>query len=205
MLNTTLFEVVENIWPTLIVFATILILTRIYYLKFNTKSFTFYKEVLGLFFILYLIILFNLLSEIELYQKGVNLLPIAMTLREALNDSSYLNYVIANTLIFIPFGYFISSYIEAKKIGSICLISLISGLAIEFIQLKIIGSFNIDNILEYFIGGVVGFLLYIGLTAIKKHLPGLFQNDFLYNVVAIAIVVFIILYFLGVISFGWLS
>ena len=43
MLNTTLFEVVENIWPTLIVFATILIVTRIYYLKFNTKSFTFYK------------------------------------------------------------------------------------------------------------------------------------------------------------------
>ena len=91
MLNETLFAVVENIWPTLIVFATILIVTRIYYLKLNTKSSTFYKEILGLFFILYLIILFNLLTEIELYKKGINLLPIAMTLKEILNDSKYLN------------------------------------------------------------------------------------------------------------------
>ena len=205
MFNKTLFQVVENIWPTLIIFATVLIIVRIYYLKTNTKSFTFYKEVLGLIFILYLVVLFNLLGEIEVYRKGVNLLPIAMSLKEALNDSAYLNYIISNTLLFIPFGYFISSYIGAKKIGSICIISLITGLAIEFVQLKVIGSFNIDNILEYFIGGVVGFLLYIGLTAIKKHLPGLFQNDFLYNVVAIAIVVFVVLYFLGIISFGWLS
>ena len=116
-----------------------------------------------------------------------------VSLKEALNDSAYLNYIISNTLLFIPFGYFISSYIGAKKIGSICIISLITGLAIEFVQLKVIGSFNIDNILEYFIGGVVGFLLYIGLTAIKKHLPGLFQNDFLYNVLTLAIIAIIVL------------
>lgn len=205
MLDTTLFAVVKSIWPTLSVFAIILIITRLYYLKLNNKSFTFYKEVFGLVFILYLIIVFNLLSEIEIYQKGINLLPIAMTLKEVLNDSSYLNYIISNTLIFLPFGYFISSYISAKKLGSICVITLVTGLAIEFIQLNVIGSFNIDNIIEYLIGGIIGFLLYIGLTAIKKHLPGLFQNDFLYNVVAIAIVVFVVLYFLGIISFGWLS
>ncbi len=204
MLDTTLFKVIENIWPTLAVFSVVLIITRIYYLKSNGKSLVFYKEILGLFFIIYLVVLFNLLKEIELYKSGINLLPFAMTLNEALNNSKYLNYIFSNILLFIPFGYFISNYIGAKKLGSICIISMITGLAIEFIELKVVGSFNIDNIIEYLIGGIIGFLLYIGLTAIKKHLPGLFQNDFLYNVVAIAIVVFVILYFLGIISFGWL-
>ncbi|HOP65853.1 MAG TPA: VanZ family protein [Bacilli bacterium] len=205
MLDTTLFQVVKGIWPTLVILSTILILTRIYYLRLNNKSFSFYKEILTLLFIVYLIILYKLLNEIEIYRNGVNLLPFVMSLNESLEDINYLNYIIANIIIFIPFGYFISSYIGAKRIGSISVITLITGIVIEFIQLQEIASFNIDNILEYLIGAILGFSLYIGLTAIKKHLPGLFQNDFLYNIISISIVVLVVLYFLGVISFGWLS
>lgn len=205
MLDATLFQVAKDIWPTLTIFAIILIVTRVYYLKINKKEFIFYKEILSLLFIVYLIILYTLLSKIELSTKGTNFLPIVLSLNEGLSSTKYLNYIISNILIFIPFGYFISSYIGAKKIGSICVITLLTGMAIEFIQLQMIGSFNIDNIIEYFIGGILGFLLYIGLSAIKKHLPGLFQNDFLYNIISIALVVLVVLYFLGIISFGWLS
>ncbi len=205
MFNSTLFQVVKSIWPLLTVFATILIITRIYYLKLNGKAFTFYKEILALLFVIYLIVLYDLLVKIEVSPKGVNLIPFVNSLSALTTDTNYLSYILSNAIIFLPFGYFISSYIEAKKIGSIFIITLLTGIVIELVELQVIGSFNIDNIITYLIGGIVGFLLYIGLTAIKKHLPGLFQNDFLYNVVAIAIIVLVALYFFGIISFGWLS
>jgi len=203
--NNTLFQVVKSIWPLLTVFASILIITRVYYLKLNGKSFTFYKEILALLFIIYLIILYDLLVKIDVSPQGVNFIPVVNSLNAFLTDSNYLSYILANAIIFIPFGYFISSYIEAKKIGSIFVITLLTGIVIEFVELQVIGSFNIDNIITYLIGGILGFLLYIGLSAIKKHLPGLFQNDFLYNIISIAIIVLVVLYFFGVISFGWLS
>lgn len=205
MLNSTLFQVVKSIWPLLTVFATILIITRIYYLKLNGKSFTFYKEILALLFIIYLIVLYDLLVKIEMSPEGVNFIPVINSLNHISDNHNYLSFVISSAIVFLPFGYFISSYVEAKKIGSIFIITLLTGVVIEFVKLQTIGSFNIDNIITYLVGGIIGFLLYIGLSAIKKHLPGLFQNDFLYNVVAIAIIVLVALYFFGVISFGWLS
>ena len=203
MLKGVLFGIINDNWATLVVFAVILIVARIFYLIVNGKEFVFYKEILSLLFIVYLLVLSTLLNKIEL-SKGFNIMPIANSLKIALDSSKYLKYIISNAVIFIPFGYFISAYIKAKKIGTITLASLICGLAIETVQYATINSFNIDNVIEYMIGSIIGFLLYIGLTAIKKHLPGLFQNDFLYNALCIAVVILLILYFLGVISFGWI-
>ena len=67
----------------------------------------------------------------------------------------------------------------------ILFISLLTSLTVELVQLKIGRSFDIDDILLNVVGSIIGFLLYIGLTAIKKHLPRFFQSDTFYNILFI--------------------
>lgn len=204
-MNNVIVSIVKDVWPMLTIFVVVLVVTRLFYLRLNKKEFVLYKEVLALLFIVYLLILFNLVTNTDLKGLGVNLIPFKEILRHSLNSKEFFNNVIGNIIIFIPFGYFISSYVKAKSLGPISIITVITSLCIEMVQLKIGRSFDIDDIILNTVGSILGFLLFIGLSAIKKHLPGLFQNDFLYNLICIVLVIAIILYFLGIISFGWLQ
>lgn len=204
-MNNIIVNIMNGIWPMLIVFIVVLIATRLFYLRLNGKKLVLYKEVLTLLFIVYLLILFELVTTTDLQGSGFNLIPFREILRYSLNSKEFFSNVVGNILIFIPFGYFISSYINAKSLGPITFVTLITSLSIELVQSKIGRAFDIDDIILNTIGSILGFLLFIGLSAIKKHLPGLFQNDFLYNLICIVAVLGIILYFLGIINFGWLQ
>jgi len=127
---------------------------------------------------------------------GINLVPFTEILRYDVGSDLFIFSVLGNILIFLPFGYFISYFIQAKKIWPILFVSLITSTTVEFVQLQIGRSFDIDDIILNTIGAIIGFLVYIGLTAIKKHLPAFLQKDFIYNLICfiiIAIIVFIII------------
>ena len=83
------------------------------------------------------------------------------------------------------------------------IISLVTSLTIEFVQYRIGRSFDIDDIILNVVGGILGFLLYIGLNAIKKHLPEIFQKDIVYNLIVIILVALAILSYFGIYKFGW--
>ena len=68
----------------------------------------------------------------------------------------------------------------------------------EFVQLNIGRSFDVDDILLNVLGGLLGYLLYIGCSAIYKHLPGVLKNDGLYNIICLIIIVIMVLYLLSV-------
>ena len=48
---------------------------------------------------------------------------------------------------------------------------------LEFVQLNIGRSFDVDDIILNVLGGIIGYLLYIGLTAIHNHLPKVLQKE----------------------------
>ena len=50
-------------------------------------------------------------------------------------------------------------------------------------------SFDIDDIILNCIGGIVGFLLYIGLSAIQRHLPEFLRRDSIYNLLTIILII----------------
>ncbi len=199
-----LTSVIKENWPMIAVLTVTFIITRIYYFRINNKEFTLYKEILSLVFIIYLVLLFDLTIGLTTGNDS-NFIPFTDIVSNCLTVKSLFNNILSNILLFIPFGYFISSYIKAKNIGSISIISLVVSSCIYLISWKINKTFDVDNIILATIGGIIGFLLFIALGAIKKHLPGLFQSDFLYNIICLAIIVAIILYFLGIISFGWIK
>ena len=193
----------HGIWPILTIVIIVLITARIAYVVSHKEKFCFYKEFWTLFFLIYILLLFQLLTTTEInHSGGINYVPFTEIMRYKVGSKLFIYNVLGNIIIFIPFGYFISSYIKAKKISLPFLVTLIVSASIEFVQLKIGRSFDVDDIILNVLGGVIGYLIYIGLTAIKNHLPKFFQRDLFYNLICLVVVVLLVLYYFGYIKLG---
>ena len=191
-------ESVNNMWPMLTIFLVIIATVRITSLKVNNEKFDFYKEFTNLLFIIYILLLYELLTRSELNTvSGYNLVPFTEIFRYEIGSASFYLNVIGNIIIFIPFGYFISTYIKPSKILPILIVSVISSTTVEFVQLCIGRSFDVDDILLNALGALIGFLFYVALNAIKKYLPGIFGKDIIYNVLCFIILILMVLYLLG--------
>ncbi len=203
MILNTFKEALLNVWPMLVIFLVVLVAIRISYLKINNEKFIFYKEFANLIFIIYVLLLYELLTSTELNTSGgLNIVPFTEIFRYKIGSSLFIYNVIGNILVFVPFGYFVSSYVKASKISHILIISLVTSLTVELVQMQIGRSFDIDDIILNVVGSIIGFFLYIGLSAIKKHLPKIFQKDILYNILCIVLSIISIFYFLKLIRFG---
>ena len=200
----TVQNTISSTWPMLVIFVVILSTIRLTYLSIHKEKFIFYKEFLNLIFIIYVLLLYQLLTNVETNTSGgYNLIPFTEITRYEVGSKLFMYNVIGNIVIFIPFGYFVSGYIKASKVSHILAVSVISSLTVEVVQLQIGRSFDIDDIILNVCGAIIGFLLYIGLCAIKKHLPKFLQRDFVYNIVCIALTILIVLYFLKIMGIWW--
>jgi len=189
---------INNIWPMLTIFLVIIACVRIAAIKSSNEKLIFYKEFSNLLFIIYILLLYELLTRSELNDvSGYNLVPFTEIFRYKIGSSSFYFNVVGNIALFIPFGYFISSYIKPKKILPILIVSAISSATVEFVQLCIGRSFDIDDIILNTLGAIIGFLLYVAFNAIKKYLPGIFGKDIIYNIICFILLGIIVLYLLS--------
>lgn len=201
MIWTVINKTLNNTWPMLTIFLVVLVTSRIVYLSQHREKVHFYEEFIKLVFVIYILILYGLLTNTEINNNGgMNLVPFTEIFRYEIGSDLFIFNVFGNILIFLPFGYFISHFIKAKKIWPILFVTLITSGTVEFVQLQIGRSFDIDDILLNVVGAISGFLLYIGLTAIKKHLPAFLQKDFIYNLLCFIIIAVIVIAILN--SFG---
>ncbi len=191
-------QAVDNMWPMLTIFLVVVATVRIAAIKSNNERLVFYKEFFSLLFIIYIFLLYELLTRTELNGlSGYNLVPFTEIFRYKIGSEAFYFNVIGNIVLFIPFGYFISSYIKPKKILPILIVSVISSATVEFVQLCIGRSFDVDDILLNTVGAIGGFLIYVSLNAIKKYLPGIFGKDLIYNILSFIILIVMVLYLLG--------
>ncbi len=204
MIVDTLSSALASIWPMLIIFLVVIVAIRVSYILINHERFVFYKEFLNFIFIVYALLLYKLLTSTEMNtNSGFNLVPFMEIFRYDIGSKLFFYNVIGNILIFIPFGYFVSDYVKANKVSHILFISVLTSLTVELVQLRIDRSFDIDDIILNVAGSIIGFLLYIGLTAIKKHLPRIFQSDMFYNILCVFFFIIVLYYFSKVIGLGW--
>ena len=196
----TFMNALRAIWPMLLLFVVILIVVRCARIIINKEKFTFYKDFYSLIFILYMLALYYmLLSTDNASAYGSNLIPFKEMTRYSIGSKAFFYNVIGNILLFVPFGYFVSNYIQAKKTHQIALISIITSLTAELIQYKIGRAFDVDDIILNLIGALIGFLFYAGIQSIKPKLPKVFQTELFYNILAFLIMVIIIVVF----CFAW--
>ncbi len=196
----TFYQAMQSIWPMLLLFVVILIVIRISKLVINKEKFNFHRDFYTLLFILYMLALYYLLlSTDNAFAYGSNLIPFKEMTRYAIGSRGFFYNVMGNIALFIPFGFFVSYYIQATKTRHICIIAFITSLTAELIQYKIGRAFDVDDIILNVVGALFGFLIFIGLKLIKNKLPKKLQTDVFYNILAFLVMITIIVVF----YFAW--
>ncbi len=188
--------IILSIWPMLLIFIVVLTTIRINYILEKGEKFVLYKEFFSLAFVIYILLLFELVTNTDLVSYSNNFIPFKEIFRYQIGSRQFYLNVVGNIVIFLPFGFFISLYLNSQKLNRPLIITFITSLTIELVQMFIGRSFDVDDILLNCLGGICGFLLFIGLSAIKRHLPKFLQRDIVYNILTGILIIFIILYVL---------
>lgn len=204
MIVDTFKSAIKDVWPMLVIFLVVVVAIRLTYILANHEKFVFYQEILNLLFVLYALLLFQLLTSTEINtSSGLNIVPFTEIFRYETGSKLFLLNVVGNIAIFVPFGYFVSRYVNASKISHILLVGTITSLTVELVQLQIGRSFDVDDILLNVIGSIIGFLLFISISAIKKHLPKFFRSDMFYNILWLVILAALVFYFVEALGIRW--
>ena len=189
-MESAIRSVIKMSWPTLVIVMTIVVILRVTYIMTSDKrKFCLYEEIFELLFLAYLVLLFQLVTSQDLPGGGTNLMPFKEILRYEVGSKAFYKQVFGNILLFIPLGYFATSYCKIKGLGTISLVSLLSSLTIEVTQHYIGRTFDIDDIILNVVGGIVGFLLYTALNAIRTHMPKFLQRDWFFNLLSILVLI----------------
>lgn len=197
MFLNTIKAVLKDNWPILVIFMVTMIVLRFFYLRTHKEKTTFYKEFFSVLAIVYIFLLFQLLTKVELnVGSGYNLVPFTEIFRYEFGSKLFIYNVFGNIFAFVLFGLIVSAYIKPKTMFAPFLISLITSSTVEFVQLNIGRTFDVDDIILNVLGCLIGYLLYVGLSAIHKRLPQSLKNGLILNIISIIIIVFMGVYML---------
>lgn len=197
MFRNTILNIFSDIFPMIFIFSVIIISLRTTYLIKNKIKFIFYKEVLMLGFIIYVMALFRAVTFQDVSWSSSNIIPFKEIFRYEIGTQLFYKNVIGNMLMFIPYGFFMSYFLKQTKPYLILLLTTLVSITIEFTQLVIGRVFDIDDIMLNIIGGLLGFLIYYIFIKIKNKKP-LLQKNYIYNIIIVIILIFIALYLQGV-------
>lgn len=202
MLTEIIIDIFKNSWPMILIFTTILSTIRITYLFRNKKPFVFYKEILGLAFVIYILCLFYVVTFQDVSWSSSNFIPFKEMFRYKVGSILFFRNVVGNMIMFMPYGLFISYFLKLEKPGIPFILTVIASTTIEFTQLAIGRVFDVDDILLNIIGGLCGFYMYQIIHAMQEHLPSMLKKPLFYNIIVGIILVFTLIYFYQVIIVG---
>ena len=193
MLFNSLRKIILDVWPSLIICLIIITSLRITYLiKYKVKV-VFYKEILMLGFIMYVITLFEVVTFQDVSWSSSNFIPFKEMLRYEFGTKLFFKNVIGNMIMFIPFGFFTSYFLKLKKFYFIFFLTLLTSITIETTQLLIGRVFDIDDIFLNIIGGLVGYFIFKIIYKFK-----FLKKEIIYNIIISVAIILIILYLVGV-------
>lgn len=194
-----------DVWPIITIITVIACSLRIAYLIKNKEKFCFYKEIFMLLFIIYVMCLFEIVT-LQDYNYGLsNYIPFREIFRYEIGSRLFIKNIIGNILLFLPYGYFTADYLDSKKGVPVCFLTMLVSLTIEFVQLNIGRTFDIDDVILNTLGGMCGYLLYRLIERIKDKLPNIFKTEGFINFFVILILIIGILYLFDVPVIEWLS
>lgn len=193
MFSNSIREILLDIWPSLVICLVIITSLRITYLIKYKSNFVFYKEMLMLGFIMYVIALFEVVTFQDVSWSSSNFIPFKEMLRYEFGTKLFFKNVVGNMIMFIPFGFFTSYFLKLKKFYSVFILTLLTSITIETTQLLIGRVFDIDDIFLNIIGGLIGYFIFKIIYKIK-----FLKKESIYNIIISVILILIVLYLLGV-------
>ena len=197
VVKNIILEMLPSIWPMLLFVSVVAITLRVAYLIKGNRKFVLYKELFSLVFILYILCLYYILTYRD-SGGGINLIPFKEIFRYEIGSYKFIKNIVGNILLFLPFGFFTSYYLNTTKVSPPLVISLIVSLCAEGMQYYLGRVFDIDDLILNVIGGFCGYLLFVMLNAVRGKLPGFMKSDGFLNFLVIIIVILIVLYSMGI-------
>lgn len=189
--QTTILEVMEFTWPMIAICLVILTSLRLTYLLKNKKNIVLYKEILSLFFIIYILCLFQVVTyqDVSAGMYNNNFMPFHEMTRYSFGSRLFLKNVLGNMLLFFPFGLFASYYTKNDKGWIAFLLSLLASFTIEVTQLAIGRAFDIDDIILNVVGGMLGFLFFYAITKLWSTFPKFLKSRWFLDTVSVLLLI----------------
>lgn len=193
MIEKTLQSAMNANWPMFFIFTTVIVTIRLVYLIVHKDKFVLYKEFFMLLFLIYAMLLFYVVTFQDVNYGTNNFIPFKEIFRYEIGSKLFIKNILGNIILFIPFGVFVSYILKTRRPPFILIISLITSFVIEYTQLKIGRTFDVDDIFLNVVGGFIGYLIYLVCDVISSHLPSFFRTDAFKNIFTILIVIILIL------------
>lgn len=201
MIKNVFMEVLPDVWPMLIIITVIISSLRITYLITKHKKFQLHKELIYLISIIYILCLFHVVTFQDNNYGVSNFIPFKEIFRYEFGSAKFMKNIVGNIMLFIPYGFIASYLLKNKKFSVITILTIIASLTIETVQYYIGRVFDIDDIILNLVGGIIGFLIYIGIDAIGSKVK-IFRNNTVLDILIIIILALIIIYSFNINVFG---
>ena len=182
-------NMLDATWPMLVISCLVATVLRITYLVTNGKKFVLYEELLKLFFIIYILCLFQIVTAQDVSFGGVNIIPFKEIFRYEAGTYLFYKNILGNVLLFLPFGFFVGYFIKVKKVSVMLLLTFIVSLSIETIQLSIGRVFDVDDVILNVLGGLIGFILY---KVLNKVIPDKLKKNWILNIIIIILIILVV-------------
>lgn len=205
MIRNMILSVLPDLLPIIIIITVIACSLRLAYLLKNKKNIVLYKELYSLIFILYILCLFEVVTFQDVNYGTSNFIPFREIFRYTFGTRLFVKNIVGNILLFLPFGYFISEYLKVNKVYLTIFLTVLISTTIEFVQLYIGRTFDIDDIILNTLGGILGYLLYKVINKILFILPKSVKNDNVINFIVVIIILIIIIYSFNLNILKWFS
>ena len=190
LLSRAIHGVVEYTWPMVVISSIIIISLRVTYLIENKEKFVLYKELFALSFIIYILCLFQVVTSQDVVSWATNnFIPFKEILRYEFGSKLFVKNVIGNMVMFLPYGLFASIISRPKKSYIIMFLVLVASISIEWVQMSIGRVFDVDDILLNFLGGMLGYFLYVMLVKIADNLPEFLKSEMVLNIISIFLLI----------------
>ncbi len=198
MLKENIMDVIGYTWPMIAIALIILISIRLSWLYRNKKVIVYPQELMGLLFLVYILLLFQVVTFQDVSWSSSNYIPFKEIFRYDVGERLFFKNVVGNFVMFLPYGFFVSYYLRLKKARYILLMAFIASLSIEYIQLIIGRVFDVDDIMLNVFGALVGYFIYQLVLFLVKKVPNILKKNLIFNIIKIImIILFLFIIYIG--------
>lgn len=181
-------DILKYTWPILIIAIITSSCLRIAYLINKKEKLILHKELFYLFYIIYILTLFQIVTFQDVSWSTSNFIPFKEIFRYDVGSNLFIKNIIGNVLLFFPIGIFINKAVLVTKKRYALILGFIISLSIELTQLVIGRVFDVDDILLNIIGTLLGFICYNLIKKINNRLPNFMKSDIFLNIVSVLLI-----------------
>lgn len=179
-------------WPMIVISIVIVVSLRVVDIIIKKEKIVLYQEILKLFFIIYILCLFQIVTYKDVSYSNTNFIPFKEIFRYDFGSYLFYKNILGNMLLFMPFGLFVGYFLKVKKTYVIVILSLIASVAIETTQLAIGRVFDVDDVILNVLGSVVGFAIYYLIDKFYDIIPEKLKKEWIINILTVLFIVLVV-------------